>query len=36
LAYFDEGRSYMASYQLTLQRYLDKEEKEKTSDLVFK
>jgi hypothetical protein len=36
LAYFDQTRTYMASYQLSLQRYLEKEDKEKSNDLVFK
>jgi hypothetical protein len=31
LAFYDEIHSYMASYQLTLERYLEKEEKEKAN-----
>ena len=36
LAYFDETRTYMASYQFTLRKYVEKEDKEKTNDLIFK
>lgn len=36
LAFFDHTRTYRTSYQLTLERYLEKEEKEKANELVFK
>lgn len=36
LGYFDQTRTHMTSYQLVLQRYLEKEDKEKANDLVFK